>query len=386
MYLNYTYTMVNVKLNRILALIISLSLVITAVPPPLQGSDFLAIPSSVDELFLEESLRTPHDSEKGSGTVLNRREFIAGSLLAGMFALLLEGEASAVSSRMSIKRRQEENYRSVLQAINIELDIYFPDAPKDFRDKLFYFLLSMPVHESVGLLYRRQLGGGPARGLWQVEPETALYMIKKLKKSREQSLETEFDGTVEEIMYTVTNKDRNLTNIAKKFNDSVDAIVARNTNIKNRNTIRVGQKIEVIRRGVKTTSYKVVSGDIFEKIAKRFYGDRSKWQVIAKYNNLDTDDIYANQILEIPHLKKSTAAKKPTMLDMLAKAAGFTSTDQMLEKCRNKDDIGVLLEKNDVFCCFIACTVIMNRAEARIRKLPGRKICQQCIRYLARGV
>lgn len=377
MYHNYTYTMVNVKLNRILALIISLSLVITAVPLSLNAGDFIATPSSVDELLLEESLPTSHDPEKRFNTGLNRREFIAGSL-AGMFALLLEGEASAASSKMSLKRKQEENYRSVLRAIDIVLDIYAPDAPKDYRDKLFYFLLSYPLHESIRLLYRKQIKG-PARGLWQIEPETALHMIKILKKSRERSLETEFDGTVEEIMYTVTSKDRNLTNIAKKFNDSVDAIVARNTNIKNPNTIRVGQKITVIRKGVKTTSYKVVSGDMFEKIAKKFYGDRTKWQIIAKYNNLNTDEIFPGQVLKIPHLKKSTATKKPTMLDMLAKDAGFASTDQMLEKCKTESSIGNVLMTNDVFCCFIACTVITTRAKGKIRALKGRKTIERAL-------
>lgn len=51
------------------------------------------------------------------------------------------------------------------------------------------------------------------------------------------------------------------------------------------------------------TSYTVTRGDSLSAIAKKYYGDGSKWTEIAKTNNLATPNrIYAGTVLTIPKL------------------------------------------------------------------------------------
>ena len=56
-------------------------------------------------------------------------------------------------------------------------------------------LLGTALHESAGLQYRRQLGNGPARGLWQMEPPTAVDICQRYLEGH-----SELDDSVIELL------------------------------------------------------------------------------------------------------------------------------------------------------------------------------------------
>jgi LysM repeat protein len=60
-------------------------------------------------------------------------------------------------------------------------------------------------------------------------------------------------------------------------------------------------------------TYTVKAGDTLSKIAKEFYGDPSKYPIIAEYNNLeDPGHIFIGQVLRIPPLTPPTPEPPPT--------------------------------------------------------------------------
>jgi LysM repeat protein len=94
-------------------------------------------------------------------------------------------------------------------------------------------------------------------------------------------------------IYTVKSGD-NLTKIANKYNTTVDALV-RDNNIKNKNLIKVGQKLKV--PSTKGTYVTVKSGDTVSGLAVKY---KTSVQNIKNLNKLpDVNKIYAGQKLRV---------------------------------------------------------------------------------------
>lgn len=65
-------------------------------------------------------------------------------------------------------------------------------------------------------------------------------------------------------------------------------------------------------------TYTVKAGDTLSRIAKEFYGDATKYPIIAEYNGLeDPSRIYIGQVLRIPPLTSPTPEPPPPSLEDL---------------------------------------------------------------------
>ncbi len=63
-------------------------------------------------------------------------------------------------------------------------------------------------------------------------------------------------------------------------------------------------------------TYTVKAGDTLSKIAKEFYGDATKYPIIAEYNGLeDPSHIFIGQVLRIPPLTPPTPEPPPTPME-----------------------------------------------------------------------
>jgi nucleoid-associated protein YgaU len=69
---------------------------------------------------------------------------------------------------------------------------------------------------------------------------------------------------------------------------------------------RVDDRLEAKKKAPEAQMYTVVSGDSLSKIAKKFYGDASRYNVIFEANKpmlKDPDKIYPGQVLRIPPIQ-----------------------------------------------------------------------------------
>jgi hypothetical protein len=87
---------------------------------------------------------------------------------------------------------------SIEKALNKMLPVFKGDKGVEDQTKLKEFLLDVAKHESKGGKFLKQLGGGPARGAWQIEPKTARDVIETSGLIGPKALK-ELDKTKEEI-------------------------------------------------------------------------------------------------------------------------------------------------------------------------------------------
>lgn len=113
-----------------------------------------------------------------------------------------------------------------------------------------------------------------------------------------------------EITYIVKKGDT-LSKIAQKYGTTYQKI-ARDNNISNPNSIRIGQKLiikvdkveEVKKEEVKQETYRtytVIGGDSLWSIANKYLGNGLRYPEIMKLNGLKSTSIYTGQVLKIPN-------------------------------------------------------------------------------------
>ena len=100
-------------------------------------------------------------------------------------------------------------------------------------------------------------------------------------------------GTTTTITYKVVRGDT-LEKIAKKYNTTVDSLVALN-NIKDKDKIYAGQVLKIDKKS--NTIYTVVAGDTLSKIAKKY--NTTVDNLVALNGIVDKDKIYMGQKLKI---------------------------------------------------------------------------------------
>lgn len=87
------------------------------------------------------------------------------------------------------------------------------------------------------------------------------------------------------------------------------------------------------------TTYTVKSGDTLSGIAGKFYGDSSKWTVIAQANGIkDPTKLKVGQVLQIPGAGAATQPSGPAPAPAPAPSPGNTSGDKNLDPAMQPDD------------------------------------------------
>lgn len=103
-------------------------------------------------------------------------------------------------------------------------------------------------------------------------------------------------STSGEQSYTVQKGDT-LSKIAAKYGTTYQKLASYN-GIANPNVINVGQVIKIPGSGV--TTYTVQKGDCLWAIAAKKLGDGSRYNEIKTLNGLNSNEIYAGQVLKLP--------------------------------------------------------------------------------------
>lgn len=117
-------------------------------------------------------------------------------------------------------------------------------------------------------------------------------------------------GSENTVYYTVKSGD-NLSKIAKRYNTSVNDIVALNPIIKNKNLIYPGWKLTIITNtysssDTSTVYYTVKKGDTLSQIAKKF---KTTVKSLVNLNRIENPNlIYVNQKLQIYSISSSDSS------------------------------------------------------------------------------
>lgn len=97
--------------------------------------------------------------------------------MSDFWGAVYQSESDPVKMKQFIKHQDIDLQDGVLPALNSALKAFKGDKNHD-TDKLRRIMIAIAKHESLGGKKLVQGKGGPARGAWQVEPETALDVIR----------------------------------------------------------------------------------------------------------------------------------------------------------------------------------------------------------------
>lgn len=97
--------------------------------------------------------------------------------MAGFWGAVYQSESDPVKMKQFIKHQSTELQEGVLPALDSALKAFKGDK-KHNTEKLRRIMIAIAKHESLGGKKLVQGKGGPARGAWQVETETALDVIR----------------------------------------------------------------------------------------------------------------------------------------------------------------------------------------------------------------